>query len=315
MRTVFFGTPRFAAEVLSYLLSQGVSIQAVVTKPDKRVGRSKDVVPTPVKQVALAHSIPLFQPEIVSDPGFAPVLEEFRPDLFVVVAYGEILKMHLLEMPKLGCINLHASLLPKFRGAAPIQRAIMEGEKESGVTIMHMAKKMDAGDVIETVSVPIDANMSYGELEKALCDSGKELLLKVIRDFERGDIKRFPQDHSLATYAGKIELEDCEIDWRKDSLTVHNLIRSVNPEPGAWTNLSTKQGEKRLRIFRTHIADHVSSNSPGTVYLSNGKILADCGLGALELLEVQLEGKKKMSAQELFRGLSESPWFCKPSAQ
>lgn len=311
MKIIFFGTPQFAADVLDFLLKNGIFIEAVVTKPDRWVGRSKELIPNPVKKTALAQNpqIPLFQPEIVSDLSFSPILENFQPDLFVVVAYGEILKTHLLEMPKIGCINLHASLLPKYRGAAPIQRAIMEGEIETGVTIMHMAKKMDAGDIIEMEKVIITPEMTHGELEKKLMESGSKLLLKVIQDFDKGNIKRTPQDHSQASFAPKIELEDCQIDWTKSATQIHNLIRAVNPEPVAWCKLSTKQGEKRLRIFRSLVSDQKSEFSPGAIFTDkSGDIYTACNPGCLKLLEVQLEGKKKMSAKELFRGFPEGPW-------
>ena len=172
MKVVFFGTPDFAAKTLDFLLHHNVSVAAVITKPDKPLGRSGRPIPTPVKQVALAQTppIPLFQPEIVSALEFAPTLEAFHADLFVVVAYGEIIKQHLLDMPRLGCINVHASILPKYRGAAPIQHSIINGETETGVTIMHMVKKMDAGDIIQICRVPIHEDTTAGELEEALCD-------------------------------------------------------------------------------------------------------------------------------------------------
>src|ERR1700722_12681047 len=168
MKVIFFGTPPFAAHVLEYLLSQCIHVAAVVTKPDRPKGRSRVPLPTPVKLIAQQQipPIPVYQPELVSDPEFADVLIPYQADLFVVVAYGEIIKQHLLDMPKLGCINLHASLLPKYRGAAPIQRCILEGETETGVTIMHMVKKMDAGDIIKTVKIPIHPDRTYGDLEK-----------------------------------------------------------------------------------------------------------------------------------------------------
>ncbi|MBA3603356.1 MAG: methionyl-tRNA formyltransferase, partial [Parachlamydiaceae bacterium] len=173
MKVVFFGTPPFAAKLLKVLLEQGFSIVAIITKPDKPQGRSKEPLFPAVKETALlyAPNIPLFQPEFVSAPDFAPTLAQFDADLFVVVAYGEIIKQHLLDMPRLGCINVHASILPKYRGAAPIQRAIIGGEEESGVTIMQMVRKMDAGDMIRVAKVPIGQNMIYGELENELCEA------------------------------------------------------------------------------------------------------------------------------------------------
>lgn len=306
MKIIFFGTPTFAAEVLEYLLNHNVNIVAVVSKPDKPKGRSGIPIATPVKSTAnlFNPSIPVYQPELVSALEFSSILQQHEPDLFVVVAYGEIIKQHLLDMPKLGCINLHASLLPKYRGAAPIQRSIIEGEIESGITIMHMAKKMDAGDIIEMVSVPISEEMTFGELTESLCQAGKIALLKVIHDFEAGKIIRIPQDHSQATFAPKIELEDCEINWNLPTQKIHDLIRGVNPHPGAWCWVHIKGEKKRFKINRTKIhAD--KQGSPGTI-LSDQKhnLMIATGTSALELIDVQLEGKKIMSSAELLRGLS-----------
>lgn len=308
MRVVFFGTPLFAAQVLEYLLQNKVNIVAVISKPDRPKGRSGTPVPTPVKTTALALKphLPVYQPEIVSAPEFADVLKPYEADLFVVVAYGEIIKQHLLDMPRRACINLHASLLPKYRGAAPIQRCIIEGEGETGVTIMHMVKKMDAGDMIKKVVVPIGPNMTFGELEHELCEVGKQALLEVIQAFEKGEPPRIPQDHSQATLAPKIELEDCEIQWSRSAQQLHNLVRGVNPYPGAWCYVTVRGEKKRLKISRTRIVP-CEKAPPGTVLNADqtkGNLLIATGDQALELLEVQLEGKKSLSSEELTRGLS-----------
>ncbi len=305
MNIVYFGTPQFAADVLDYLIKQKVPISAVITKPDKPKGRSGEPVQTPVKKVALEHDLPVFQPEIVSEPGFAQTLADFNPDLFVVVAYGEIIKQHLLDMPKRGCINLHASLLPKWRGAAPIQHSIIHGDQKTGVTIMHMAKKMDAGDVISMVKVPIPQNMTFGELEKALCEAGQAALLDVIHDFEKGNISRTPQDHTQATYAPKIELEDCELHWDKSAQELHNLVRGVNPYPGAWCYIKMRGGKKRLKVLRTTVERDVSG-APGSVIDNAKGLVIACGNEGLNLIELQLEGKKAMTAEEFLRGIPKS---------
>lgn len=304
MKVVYFGTPVFAASVLHYLLSKNVNIVAVVTKPDRPQGRSGTPVPTPVKSAALEWNpnIPVYQPAMVSAPEITPILEKYQADLFVVVAYGEIIKQHLLDMPKKACINLHASLLPKYRGAAPIQRCIINGETETGITIMHMVKKMDAGDMIETVKVPIGPNMTYGELESALCAKGSELLFKTILEFENGIPPRMPQNHDLATLAPKIELEDCQIDWHKSAQELHNLVRGVNPHPGAWCWVEAKQQRKRLRLTTTRVITD-RSGTPGQILNSSKEgMLVACGQGALLLAHVQMEGKKAMAAEELARG-------------
>ena len=305
MKVIFFGTPPFAAHVLEYLLSHSIHVAAVVTKPDRPKGRSRVPLPTPVKLIAQQQipPIPVYQPELVSDPEFADVLIPYQADLFVVVAYGEIIKQHLLDMPKLGCINLHASLLPKYRGAAPIQRCILEGETETGVTIMHMVKKMDAGDIIKTVKIPIHPDSTYGELEQDLCDAGEKALLEVIHDFGRNRIEREPQNHSLATFAPKIELEDCKIFWGRPAKEIHNLVRGVNPHPGAWCYVKIRQKPLRLKIHRTEYLIGYKG-VPGEIlsYGSEGLIIA-CGEEAVRLVEVQLEGKKSLSAEELMKGI------------
>lgn len=306
MKIVFFGTPAFSAQVLDYLLCSGVNIVAVVTKPDKPKGRSGDPVPSAVKalvQEKYPH-IPLYQPALISAPGESDPLLLYQADLFVVVAYGEIIKQHLLDMPSRGCINVHTSLLPQYRGAAPIQQAIIHGESESGVTIMYMVKKMDAGDMIKTISVSISEEITFGAYEKLLCSAGSQGLLEVLRAMEHEDPPRTPQNHELATLAPKIELEDCQINWSTSALAIHNLVRGVNPYPGAWSMLEVKGTPKRLKIWKTRTLPHQLS-SPGTILEgAKGEFLVATGSGVLQILELQLEGKKAMPAEELLRGLS-----------
>ncbi len=299
MKVVFFGTPAFAASVLEYLLEQKVDVAGVVSKPDKPKGRSGTPVPTPVKEVALKHHLPLFQPELASSPEFAEILRSCQADLFVVVAYGEIVKQHLLDMPPLGCINLHASLLPAYRGAAPIHRCLINGDKETGVTVMHMVKKMDAGDIIETASVPIGEDTTFEELQETLCQVGKKLLYRVVKEFEKGVIRGTPQEHEKATFAPRIELEDCEIHFEKPARELHNLIRGSNPTPGAWAQVVAKGQKKRLKIYSSRVVD--LKGRPKEL-LSTKELIVGCGEGALQLLDVQLEGKKRMKADELMRG-------------
>lgn len=305
MKVVFFGTPQFAARILDYLLQSKVDICAVIARPDRPQGRSSKPVIVPTKAVALAQSkpIPVYQPEVVSSPEFAETLSSFQADLFVVVAYGEILKQHVLDTPKLGCINLHASLLPKLRGAAPIQRAIINGESETGVTIMHMVRKMDAGDMIEVGKVSIEPTTTYEELENQLYEVGAPLLLKVIHDFSHGIIKETPQDQSQATLAPKIELEECELNWKRSAFELNCLIRGVNPVPGAWFWVSIKEEKKRLKVFTADV--DVNSQGPAGTLFSYGPdvISIYCGHGALHLREIQSEGKKRMSVSEFIRGI------------
>lgn len=302
MNIVFFGTPWFAAHILEYLIDNGVVPRSVVTKEDKPIGRSSKLIPPPVKQIALEKGIPIYQPAKVSTKEMEQILAETKPDLFVVVAYGEILKTNILDLPKKGCINVHASLLPLLRGASPIQQSIIEGHKKTGVTIMEMVLKMDAGDVIRTAELPIPEDMTSGELEKALCELSCPLLLSVIKDFEKGDVVKTPQDHAKATYVKKIMQEDCCIDWTKSALEIHNLIRGLQPKPGAWCEVTVGGQKKRLKIHKTTLVSE--RGVPGEVleYSKNG-IVIGTGSEAIRLELLQLEGKKVMTGKEFANGL------------
>jgi methionyl-tRNA formyltransferase len=305
VKVIFFGTPQFAADVLEHLFEQEIEIVAIVTKPDKPKGRSGVPAPSPVKMKAnsLKSHIPIFQPDLVSKAELAEVFSSFQADLFVVVAYGEIIKQHLLDMPKLGCINLHASLLPKYRGAAPIQQCLINGEIESGITIMQMVKKMDAGDIIKMVKVPIDPDITYGELEKVLCEVGKKALVDVILEFQKNTIQRIPQDDSKATFCPKIELEGCKINWDAPAQTVHNLVRGVNPRPGAWSYVKIKDKLLRLKVNKTQLLEEIKGDSGKIIKYGPDSLIISCREGAVSLLEVQLEGKKAMLAKEMIRGI------------
>lgn len=301
MRIVFFGTPSFSAHILDRLISEGFEVVAVISKPDKPKGRNLHLEPTPVKAYLKEKhpDIPLYQPEKVSDMAFSPIIEQYNADLFVVVAYGEIIKQHILDMPKIGCINIHTSLLPKYRGAAPIQRAIMSGEVESGVTIMHMVKKMDAGDIITQVIVPISESMTFDELEASLLKVGSEALIHVIKE---GSFPHFVQDEQKVTFAPKVELEECEIKWDRPASEVHNLIRGTNPEPGAWTRVKIKDEFKRLKIFKSEVVKE--QGNPGQILLLNKKeIIVACKENAIRILELQLEGKKRVAAAQWIQGV------------
>jgi methionyl-tRNA formyltransferase len=307
VKIVYFGTPPFAAEILTFLIANGLDIAAVITKPDRPQGRSGKPVPTAVKVVTLEAGIPLFQPPLVSDPAFAPQLQAFGADLFVVVAYGELIKQHLLDMPRYGCINVHASLLPKYRGAAPIQRSIIDGNVLSGVTIMQMVRKMDAGDMITTATVTIGETTTYGELEQALCSAAKEPLLAVLEQYAAGVIPDHqPQDHAAATIAPKIELEDCQIDWRRSAEQLHNLIRGVNPEPGAWCFLEIKGERKRLKIWRSSVVEGGDFPPGSLIPGKRGELIVACGERAVRILELQMEGKRRVTAEQFLSGISPS---------
>lgn len=293
IKIVFFGTPRFSAEVLAHLIEQGVGIQAVVTQPDRPQGRSLQLAPSPVKSVAGA--LPVLQPEKASDPAFLEVLQSLQADLFVVVAYGQILSQKLLDIPPLGCINVHTSLLPKYRGAAPIQRCLLDGVEETGVSVQKMVRQLDAGDVIAVSKVRVPLEMNYGELESALCGMSKTLLVQVLKMYEEGVPQATPQDPACVTLAPKVAVEEAEIDWKLPNEVLRNRVRAFCPKPGAWC---WTQGGKRLKILRTRPV--AGEGSPGEVLSPEGTIA--CGSGALRLVEVQPEGKKAMSAADWLRG-------------
>lgn len=306
MKVIFFGTPGFAASVLDYLCQNGVEVVAVVSKPDKAKGRSTKLVATPVKVVAERLSIPLFQPEKASADEFIECMKGYDADLFVVVAYGEIMKQALLDVPRLASINAHASLLPKYRGAAPIQRAVINDEEETGITIMHMAKKMDAGDIIKMSALKIGSEDTFGEVEKGLCELSCHLLLEVIHDFEKGIEERTVQDESLVTFAPKIELEDCEINWNASAQEIHNLVRGVNPYPGAWSFVNLRGETKRLKIVKTRIVDEELNLKTGEIMVDRKRgVFIGCGQGVLSLELLQLEGKRVMTAIEFASGVSQ----------
>lgn len=300
MRIVFFGTPKFAANILDYLLKNKVNIIACVTKPDKKRGRSQKISPSPVKALAESHNLPVYQPLKARDPEFIKILKSLNPTLFVIAAYSEIFNEELLKLPPLECINVHASLLPKFRGAAPIERSIMAGEKETGVTIMKMAKELDAGDMLGVAKTPITETTTSGELYETLSHIGAEALLTVLQNIDT--IKPIPQDHTKATYAPKVTSEEGKIDWSKPAATLHNHVRGLTPKPGAWILINIQNNTKRLIIKKTTIEKDLKGD-PGEILPVEGLVVA-CGVGALRLLEVQLEGKNPLSAEAFLRGIS-----------
>lgn len=305
MRVVFFGTPQFAATILEYLIAQSVDIVAVVSRPDKPKGRSGQPQPTQVKEEASKHGIPVYQPRKASDPEFVDLLKSLNPDLFIVAAYAEILRENVLEIPRLGCINVHGSILPKYRGAAPVQRALMAGEKETGVSIMKMALEMDAGDVYSFVKIPIPEEMTAGELFDEMASVGAKALWDVMQKVEKGDIEAKPQDHSQATFAKKVKPEDGEIDWSRTAWEIHNQIRGLTPNPGAWCWLDVRGAKKRMSVKKARaVPEH--SGKPGTLIPTKSRLVINCGKGALELLEVQLEGKKALPAEVFLRGMDVS---------
>lgn len=301
MRIVFMGTPDFAVGSLQALCESGKhEILAVVTQPDRPKGRGNKLLQTPVKEYALAQGLTVYQPQKVKTSEFVELLHELQPELIVVAAFGQFLSKEILELPKYGCINVHASLLPKYRGAAPIQYAIIKGEKESGVTIMQMDIGMDTGAMLDKVVVPIEENTTMGELHDALREQGAALLLQVIDKIAAGTAVAEPQDNEQATYATLLDRSMEHIDWSKTAQDVHNLIRGFNPAPSTFTKLPNG---KSLKIWGSKMTDKSSAAAAGTV-IETGKhsFFVACGEGVLEITEVQPESKKRMPAQVFLNG-------------
>lgn len=301
MRIVFMGTPDFAVGSLQALCESGKhEILAVVTQPDRPKGRGNKLLQTPVKEYALEQGLTVYQPQKVKTPEFVELLHELQSELIVVAAFGQFLSKEILELPKYGCINVHASLLPKYRGAAPIQYAIIKGEKESGVTIMQMDIGMDTGAMLDKVVVPIAENTTMGELHDALREQGAALLLEVIDKIATGTAVAEPQDDAQATYATLLDRSMEHIDWSKTAQEVHNLIRGFNPAPSTFTKLPNG---KSLKIWGSKMTDKSSAAAAGTV-IETGKhsFFVACGEGVLEITEVQPESKKRMPAQVFLNG-------------
>lgn len=300
MRVIFMGTPDFATGTLEEIVLAGHEVVGVVTQPDKPKGRGKTLMPTPVKEVAIKYNLPVYQPKKVREPEFVEVLRGLKPDVMVVAAFGQIISKEILEMPKYGCINVHASLLPAYRGAAPIQWAVINGDKESGVTIMQMDEGIDTGDMIEKVVVPIAEDETGGSLFDKLSQAGAKLCVKVLRDLEDGKAVREKQpEESTTPYARMIDKKMGAIDWEKPAKEIEQLIRGLNPWPSAYTRL---QG-KTLKIWKAEVLLEHSQEAPGQITeVTKDSIVVQTGQGRLKILELQLEGKKRMDAASFLRG-------------
>lgn len=300
MRIMFMGTPEISALSLSALLDAGHTVCAVVTGEDKPRGRGNVMTPTPTKRVAEERGIPVYTPKTLRDDAFASLLSQINPDLICVVAYGKILPENVIKYPRLGCINLHVSLLPKYRGAAPMQRAVMDGESETGVTVMYMDVGLDTGDIIASEKFPIGEEDDFEYVHDTSVRIGSRLLSDTLYDIEAGRAVRTPQDDSLATYAKKVEKEDCLVDFTLDCKVVSARIRGVTPIPGAFTYLNGKM----LKIAKVKAVE--GNGTSGEVIeasgVGDGYITVACGKGAIRILQVTPEGKGKMSAGDFVRG-------------
>ena len=298
LRIVFFGTPEFAVPSLRALLAGRDPVIGVVCQPDKPAGRGQRLAVPPVKQAALRARLPVFQPEKLRAPETLDTLASWAPELIVVVAYGKILPKHVLELPPLGCINVHGSLLPKYRGAAPIQWAILRGAERTGITIMCMNERMDAGDILLQQETAIGPQETYGELQARLAEMGARALLDAIARLHAGTLMPQPQREDEMTLAPMIKKAEGRIDWTQPALQISRMVRAFNPWPSAFTALRGKQ----LKIHRAHAEAVHSTAAPGTVLGVGEGVSVATGGGTLVLDEVQLEGRKRLPAAEFARG-------------
>lgn len=301
MRILFMGTPDFALFSLKALCEYGGhEVCGVITQPDKPRGRGYALMPPPVKVYALERGIPVYQPSTLKGEEFDGLLRQLDPELIAVVAFGKILPLNVIDYPRYGCINVHGSLLPEYRGAAPMQRAVIDGKPVTGVTIMYMAEGLDTGDMLLKRELPINENDNFENIHDGLGKIGAEALLEVIDMISAGKAVRIPQDDSLSTYAKKITKEDCIIDFSKDARTVHNLIRGLSPIPLAITH--TPNG-KLLKVIEARICDEIREHaSAGEVISLDDGIEVACARGSVKLLRVLPEGKARMSASDFIRG-------------
>ena len=301
MKLVFCGTPQFAVPTLEAIHAAGHQVLLAISQPDRPVGRSGEVLPTPVKQAALTLGIPVQQPAAIrNNEALRGMLEAIAPDAIIVVAYGRILPRWMLELPRFGCINGHASLLPRWRGAAPIQWAIASGDQETGVTTMQLNEGLDTGPMLLKQSIPITAETTSPELFEALAEVGATLMVETLRGLEAGTIRPTPQDDTQSTLAPLLTRDDARIDWAQTATVIEQRFRGFQPWPGAFTMLRGK----KLMVHAMHIAAEIDGkDEPGSIHAAGTGLYVRCGGGtALLLEEVQLEGKKRMSAAEFLRG-------------
>ena len=300
MRVVFMGTPDIAATCLKRVLEAGFEVVGVYTQPDRPKGRGMKMVYSPVKEVAIANGLPVFQPENFRADETVEQLRNLQPDVVAVVAYGRILPQRVLDVPKCGCINIHASILPQYRGSAPYQWAVLNGDKETGVTAQHMVLEMDAGDVIDVAKTTIGENETAGELLDRLAVLGAELLCKTLNRAKCGDeCCGCPQDPSCVTFAPMLDKTMCPIDWKKTAQQVHDHVRGLNPWPVATAEIA---GTK-FKIHSTVIVDGKQDAVPGTILaLTKTGLQVACGEGAVEIRSLQADGGKRMAAPDYFRG-------------
>ena len=302
MKVVFMGTPDFAVETLKAIYEAGHEVILAVSQPDKPKGRSGKLQPTPVKEYAIEHNIPVFQPVKIKDPQAVEYMRGFEADVFVVAAFGQILPQSILDIPRLGCVNVHGSLLPKYRGAAPIQWAVINGEKVSGNTTMLMGPGLDDGDMLLKSEIELSDDETGGSLFDKLAIDGGRLAVQTIEALDCGEITPIPQDSSLATHVGMIKKDMGNVDWNRPAIEIERFIRGLNPWPSAFTFIDNKQ----LKLWKAIVTDE--SGEAGTIIsVDKNSFTVACGQGALQILELQLEGKKRMSTGDFLRGYKLEP--------
>ncbi|OLS37426.1 methionyl-tRNA formyltransferase [Alkalihalophilus pseudofirmus] len=304
MKIVFMGTPDFSVPVLRQLVMDGYNIAACITQPDRPVGRKKVMTPPPVKVEAMKHGIPVLQPERIRNQEEIERVLGYEPDLVVTAAYGQILPNDILEKPAYGCINVHASLLPKYRGGAPIHQSIIDGEKETGITIMYMVEKLDAGDILTQVRVPIFEEDHVGSMHDKLSAAGAKLLSETIPALIKGEITPQKQDETKVTFARNITREMEKMDWSKTGEELYNQVRGLNPWPVAFTTLQ----QKPLKVWRAKKVNVATEHESGTVIeiRDDSFVVATGNQTALEIMELQPSGKKRMTAEDFLRGAGSS---------
>ena len=302
MRIIFMGTPEFAAPTLKALIDSGDNIVAVISQPDRPKGRGHKLSPTPTKLLAEEHNIPVLQPEKIKTEEFLNEIRALSPDLIVVAAYGKIIPAPLLNLPPLGCINVHPSLLPRYRGASPINGAVLSGDKETGVTIMQLDEGMDTGDILLQRKIAIEDQDTSETLSSRLSAVGAELLINTISRLKEGALEPRKQDDSIASYTHMLKKEDGLINWSKSAHEIRNLIRGMLPWPGAYTHLA----DKTLKIYRAELGE--SGGHPGEVLSSpKGVLEVGCGEGSLLITELQIEGGKRLDAKSFLTGRKIDP--------
>lgn len=301
MRIVYMGTPDFSVPALKALVEAGHDVIAVVTQPDKPKGRGKEIQMTPVKEQALEFHIPVYQPVKARDPEFIKILTDLAPDVMVVAAFGQLLPKSILDIPRYGCVNIHASLLPKYRGASPIQYAVINGEKESGITTMVMAEVLDTGDMLDQEILTLDPKETGGSLHDRLSEVGGALIVKTLKKLEEGTAVRIPQDETKSCYVGMIKKSMGDIDWSMDAKAIERLIRGLNPWPSAYTGWNGKV----IKIWEASVIDKEYEGACGQVVeAGRDRLVVKTGKGGLSVTELQLQGKKRMDTGAFLRGYS-----------